>query len=86
MRIVLHKDFQKRLKKLSPKIRYAWQSRRDLFLKDSFNPILDNHPLHGEYAGYRSIDVTGDYHALYEPITDDLAHFILIGTHPELYG
>ncbi len=86
MRIVLHRDFVKRIKKLSPKIRRAFRARRDLFLKDSFNPILDNHALHGEYAGYRSINVTGDWRIIYEPIADDLVYFMLIGTHAELFG
>lgn len=86
MRVVLHRDFQKRIKKLSPSIRRAYQARRDLFLKDPFNPLLDNHPLQGEYAGYRSINVTGDYRVMYELIEADLSHFIKIGTHAELYG
>lgn len=85
MRIVLHKDFKKRLQKLPLKIRRAWKVRRDIFLQEMFDPVLDNHPLHGEYAGCPSIAITGDYRALYEMVADDLAHFILIDTHTNLY-
>ena len=42
--------------------------------------------LHGEYGGYRSFHVGGDLSVIYEEINDDMVQFILIGTHPELYG
>lgn len=34
---------------------------------------------------YRSINITGDYRAIYE-VKDGIAYFISVGTHHELYG
>ena len=48
--------------------------------------MLENHPLQGKYNGFRSISITGDFRVLYDPVNHELAHFILIGTHSELYG
>jgi len=86
MRVVLHKHFQKRLQKLPRSIQRAYKIRRNLFLKDPLNPMLENHPLQGKYNGFRSISITGDFRVLYDPVNHELAHFILIGTHSELYG
>ena len=86
MRIVLHRNFEKRIKKLPLSVREAYKAKRDVFLKNPFHPILDNHPLQGKYAHLRSINITSDYRVLYEPISDTLAHFMKIGTHAELYG
>jgi len=56
-----------------------------LFMENSFNEILRNHPLSGEYSGCRSINVTGDYRIIYEE-QNGVVEFLLIGTHDELYG
>jgi addiction module RelE/StbE family toxin len=50
---------------------------------------LDNHPLKDPWNGCRSIDITGDYRAIYEELNkgdDVIAYFITIGTHQELYA
>ena len=47
--------------------------------------MLDNHPLHGEYLGYRSINVGGDLRVIYEELDRSTAQFILIDTHSNLY-
>ena len=85
MKIVLHKDTEKKLKKLPRTIQEAYKRRRDFFLVDSFASVLNNHPLHGEYAGFWSINITGDYRVIYDLVEFDLAHFVMIGTHAELY-
>jgi addiction module RelE/StbE family toxin len=86
MQIAFQRSFLKQFKKLPQKIQEQFRNRRDLFLANPFHPILDNHYLHGEYKGYRSINITGDYRAIYEPVGPDTAFFIKIGTHTELYG
>ncbi len=86
MKIILDDRFVKRFDKLPKKIKEQFQERRDLFLKNPFHPLLDNHALHGAYAGYRSINITGNFRAIYEPIRQDIVLFIKIGTHSELYG
>ncbi len=85
MRIALHKNFKKRYKKLGESERRLFRKRRNLFLKNPFHPLLHNHALHGEYGGYRSFNVGGDLRVIYEEIDRSTAHFILIGTHAELY-
>jgi mRNA-degrading endonuclease YafQ of YafQ-DinJ toxin-antitoxin module len=54
----------------------------------SFRPALRNHALHGTLAGYRSIDVTEDYRAVFRKTVTGgqaLIVFHLLGTHKELY-
>jgi len=86
MKIFTHKRFDKRFRKLREGERKRFCDRRDAFLRNQFDPILDNHPLHGEYAGWRSINVGGDLRAVYRMVDEDTAYFIALGTHPELYG
>lgn len=86
MRIIFHKQFQKMYQKLPENIKHRFKERRDLFIKDAFHPFLNNHKLNGEYEGYRSINIGGDIRAVYEPIDNETAHFIFIGTHSELYS
>ena len=78
--------FTKKQAKLPRPLQAKLRERLYLFADQPFAPILDNHPLHGKYVGYRSIDIAGNYRAIYEPIGDGAAHFIIRGTHPELYG
>jgi addiction module RelE/StbE family toxin len=85
MRIILHRNAKKRYGKLTELERRRFKERRNLFLEDPFHPLLNNHALHGAYRGYRSINITGNLRAIYEEINSDTAHFIALGTHPELY-
>lgn len=86
MQIKFHRKFRKKFKKLRQSEKDKFAERLELFEKNIFYPLLNNHPLHGEYAGYRSIDITGDLRAHYEQVNNDTVLFITIGTHPELYG
>lgn len=85
MRILLHRRFKKRYEKLSASERRRFRNRRDLFLRDPFHPLLNNHALQGEYAGCRSINIDGDLRVIYTEVATDTAHFIALGTHAELY-
>ena len=85
MKVILNGDFKKRYKKLHDEERRRFQKRRDLFLKNPVHPLLNNHPLHGAYRGYRSINVGGDLRVIYEEIDHFTAQFILIDTHSNLY-
>ncbi len=57
----------------------------ELFLVDPNHPALRNHALNGEFAGVRSIDVTGDWRALYRAERERII-FVALGTHEQLYG
>lgn len=78
--------FRKMYDKLPRKLQERFKERRNLFLSDAFNALLDDHPLHGEYAGCRSINITGDYRAIFYHESADTVRFIAIGTHHELFG
>lgn len=83
MKVLFHKNFKKHYKRLRV-IQRKVDERLNLFAKDPFDPILNNHGLAGKYEGCRSINITGDYRAVYELIDDNAAYFIALGTHPDL--
>ncbi len=86
MKVRLHKSFIKQLFKKRPAEQSRFRERRDLFLISHLHPLLNNHALHGKYAGYRSFSVGGDLSVIYRQETRDLVTFVAIGTHHELYG
>ena len=86
MQIDYSLNFKKRIRKLPKSIVEKFYIRLKLFEKDRFNPILNNHKLHGEYEGSNSINITGDFRAIFKYINENYILFSDIGTHPELYG
>ncbi len=84
MTIRLHRSFEKKLKKLPKKLREKVKERLLLFLENPFHSLLDNHPLKGKYLDYRSINITGDWRALYKLIGNECI-FSVIDTHSNLY-
>ncbi len=85
MRILIHKNFEKHYKKLKESEKQAFKERRNIFLKEPFNPILNNHSLGGKYKGYRSINITGDLRVIFEILSEEVAYFVAIDTHSNLY-
>ena len=67
-------------------VKDKFEERVRLFRKDMFKPILNNHSLQGEWIGCRSINITGDFRAVYEELGNNHFEFIAIGTHSELYS
>jgi mRNA interferase YafQ len=86
MTIRVSSDFKKRAKKLSSPIKRKLEDRLRLFSEDPYNTLLRNHALTGEWSGYRSINITGDYRAVYQSLPENTAYFIDIGTHSYLYS
>lgn len=82
--------FNKQLKRSSLGIKESFRERLEIFLKDPSNIILNNHALSGKYSGYRSINITGDYRAIYSirkvKFGNKVIVFELLGTHSQLYG
>lgn len=78
------KKFKKSYKNLSPKVREKFSERLDIFTKNKYDPILDNHPVDKAYPGCRSIDITGDYRAIFFD-GEEVVTFVAIGTHAQLY-
>ena len=85
MIVHLHKNFKKHYKKLTEYQKRKFKERRDLFIQDEFDPVLNNHALKGEYQGYRSINITGDLRAVYKREAEDVI-FVTIDSHSNLYG
>jgi addiction module RelE/StbE family toxin len=85
MQIIFSKKFQKQYKKLSVKTQQQAKHRIQLWQSNPIDPILNLHRLKSEMSPYYSINITGDYRALYEVIDEVIYVFQLIGTHSELY-
>ena len=73
-------------KKIPPKIQTAFEKRLILFVKEPEHTTLHVHSLGGEYRDMWSMNITGDYRALFYREDDTIVIFALIGTHSELYG
>jgi len=89
LKINFTKEFTKLYRKADPKIRNAVAKRLELFSQNPFNPNLNNHPLTGNYQGYRSININGDWRAVYSEskmkngVT--IITFKFLGTHSKSY-
>jgi addiction module RelE/StbE family toxin len=89
MTALISPQLLKDLKNITVRIRNNFFEKIRIFEKNHQNLVLNNHPLKHEYKGYRSINITNDYRALYMEITEGneaIAYFSLLGTHKELYG
>lgn len=84
MNIYLHKNFIRGYKKITKNQKIKFKERKNLFIQDEFNPILNNHVLTGKYKGYRSINVTGDLRVVFKKEENE-AIFIAIDSHSNLY-
>lgn len=85
MKLIYHKHFIKAYRKLPEKIKLHTKERLKLFEMEPFYVLLNNHELEGKYKGYRSININGDYRAIYVLFSDNVAHFVKLGTHSDLY-
>jgi mRNA interferase YafQ len=85
MKIIFHKSFEKQYRKLSNKIKLKVKERNLLFVEDPYNPILNNHALHGKYMGYRSINITENMRVIYKFLDKNTVLFSEIGIHNKLY-
>lgn len=86
MKIKFKKRFAKQIDKSPVKIQNALYAKISIFQDDQFNPILNNHQLTGKYKGFKSINITGDWRAIFKEFqNDDSVVFYLIGAHSELY-
>jgi len=84
MQIRRHKSFEKDYQKLKPAQRDRLKKALALFVSNPMHSDLYNHPLTGEWTGYRSIAFGGDWRAHYK-LVDGEAIFVACGTHNQLY-
>lgn len=89
MQVEFARKFKKQHQKSDKKIKAAFDTRLELFLKNSHHPALNNHALTGNYEGYRSINITGDWRAIFSQHLDQEENIVIIfellGTHSQLY-
>ena len=84
MVVIFHKSFYKDYGKLPNKIQDKFWNRLEIFKKDRNDKILNNHSVDKVFPDCRSINVTGDYRAVFKE-ENGVVHFVNIGTHSELY-
>ncbi len=85
MEIIYSKYFVKKYKKLPINIQKKFKERRNIFMEDHYNSILNIHSLRGSYAGKYSFNVTADYRVIFAYESDGVAILIDIDTHSNLY-
>ena len=77
--------FKKQYKKSDRSIQNCFNERLNIFLKDQNDVVLNNHGLTGSFRNYRSININGDWRAIYTIEDKNTATFQLMGTHSQLY-
>lgn len=89
IKISFAKRFSKIYDKAGGKLKATVEKRLKLFLVNPLDPQLNNHQLVGKYFGLRSINITGDWRAIYSESVNDEGEsviiFELLGTHSQLY-
>ena len=83
--VFLTAGFAKQHKKLPMKIQKKFLERVDLFKENPHHPLLRVHGLKGDKEPLVSMNVTGNYRALFMWETEERVRFHEIGTHSELY-
>ena len=88
MKVQLAPKLIQHLKKQDVRIRKSFQITIKLFSKDPYNPHLNNHALRRKWAGFRSINITSNWRAIYKVVDEGeevYAYFVTLGTHKQLY-
>lgn len=86
MQVRFSHKFKKDYQKADNKIKSSFENRLKLFLHNPFNSQLNNHALTGKLKDYKSINITGDWRAIYliDKENKEII-FEAIGTHSQLY-
>jgi addiction module RelE/StbE family toxin len=87
MKIVRHKNFKKKYKKLPQGIKTKVNLAIKKFSSNPLDPSLKNHSLRGGMSGKRAISVTGDVRIIFEECDGYVLVVMLdVGTHAQVYG
>ena len=89
MKIQYTPEFYKLYKKADVRIRNAFDNQIRIFKNQPTHTSLNNHELKEKWSGYRSIDITADWRAIYKEVKhgkDAIAYFVAIGIHKKLYS
>ena len=85
MKLEYSRSFIKQMKKAPKNIQKAVRGRLGIFVSDKFHPLLNKHALQGNYRSFRSINISGDWRAVYRETDMGTAYFEALGTHSQLY-
>lgn len=86
-RVETTKRFDKDFARLPRGVQERFIERGKLLICDPHHSLLHDHALAGVWVGHRSINITGDYRAIYRhQLTKRVYQFVAIGTHHDLYG
>ncbi|MFA5460161.1 MAG: hypothetical protein WC283_02445 [Candidatus Paceibacterota bacterium] len=85
MQIGYSENFLKQQEKALEHVRILLKERIRIFSRDKFDGVLNNHKLMGKMKGLRSINIGGDWHALFVELSSGDVIFKAIGTHSQLY-
>ena len=86
MDVDFSKGFEKQYKKLPEKIQERFDEQFTLFQQNPHNRSLGIHKLQGKRRHFHSMNVTGNYRALFVWESAEKVVFREIGTHSQLYG
>lgn len=89
MEVEFSPEFRRKYRKADVRIRRKVDDCLRIFGNNPNDLKLHNHELKREWKGFRSIDITSDYRAIFEYKKvgkETFAFFVEIGTHKELYG
>lgn len=82
-------EFLRNLKKQKVTIRKSFKIAIEEFSKNPLSIQLNKHKLKREWEGFKSINVTSDFRAIYKEVAysdgELTIYFVAIGTHDQLY-
>lgn len=82
-------NFRRQLAIAPREVKFAFADALQIFVTDPHHESLHNHALKDQYAGFRSINVTSDWRAIYKARLvgeKKFTIFYFLGTHKQLYG
>jgi mRNA-degrading endonuclease YafQ of YafQ-DinJ toxin-antitoxin module len=85
MNVKFSSKFIKLYNKSPEPIKQFFDEKLQIFLIDKSDRRLHNHQLKGRLKKLRSINVSGDWRALFEELPNGDVIFEVIGTHSQLY-
>ena len=85
MNIGFHRNFIKQYKRVPKSTRFRVGERLELFELNALHPLLNTHPLTGNRTGQWSINITGDWRAIFVYQDRETVIFIDLDTHSNLY-
>lgn len=83
--VIFSTKFRKQYRKSEQVIQDSFNKRLEIFIKNQTDVRLNNHSLVGNFRGCRSININGDWRAIFSIVDEGTIVFELMGTHSQLY-